>query len=152
MAAKRTRSKKRSAASSGSLPDPLVIFLDECLGGRIIAAELRKAGLDVRIQDEEGDVPRQLSDPEWAKLVASRGWVAITRDRHIRYRSAEKRAVAEAGLALFMLASRRNLSRADIIEHIGAAATKIPGFLRRHDPPFIAAIYRGGRIKIREFF
>ena len=83
-------------------------------------------------------------------MVAERGWVAVTRDKHIRYRAAEKQAIADAKLALFVLSSRRNLSRLEIIDHIRAAAPKMPAFLRKHDPPFIAGIYRGGRIKLRE--
>ncbi len=124
--------------------------MDECLGGRIIAAELRKTGLDVQIQDESATIPRQLSDPDWAKLVASQRWVAITRDRHIRYRAAEKQAVADAGLALFVLVSRRNLRRADIIAQIGAAAPRIARFIEQHSPPFIAGIDKSGKIKLQE--
>jgi hypothetical protein len=76
--------------------------------------------------------------------------VAITRDKRIRYRAAEKQAIADAELALFVLASRRNLSRQEIIDHICAAAPKMATFLKTHGPPFIAGIYQGGRIKIRE--
>ncbi len=150
MAANRTISKKRSAVSSKSQPKSPIIFLDECLGGRTIATVLNKAGLHIRIPDEHSDVPRGLDDPDWAKLVARRGWVAITRDKHIRYRAAEKQAIAGAKLALFVLASRRNLSRAEIIDHIRAAAPKIATFVRKHEPPFIAGIYQGGKIKLLE--
>ncbi len=150
MAATRTRSKKPSAASLRSQPEPPVIFLDECLGGHTIATALRKTGLDVKIQDARSDVPRGLDDPDWARLVAGRGWVAITRDKHIRYRAAEKEAIADAKLALFVLVSRRNLSRSEIIDYIRAATPKMATFLRKHDPPFIAGIYQGGQIKLLE--
>ena len=91
-----------------------------------------------------------MSDPDWAKLVAGQGWVAITRDKHIRYRAAEKRAIAEAGLALFVLVSRRNLRRADIIAHIDAAAPRMARFMEKHSPPFIAGIDKSGKIKLQE--
>ena len=96
-------SKKPSAANSRSPPEPPVIFLDECLGGRTIATVLRNRGLDIRIQDELDDVPRQLPDAEWAKLVAEKGWVAVTRDRRIRYRAAEKQAVADARSGMILV-------------------------------------------------
>lgn len=63
-------------------------------------------------------------------MLAERGWVAVTRDKRIRYRAAEKLAIADAKLALFVLVSRQNLSRQEIIDHIRAAAPKMPGFLR----------------------
>ena len=124
MAANRTKSKKPSVANSRSQPEPPTIFLDECLGGRTIATDLRNFGLDIRIQDVHSGVPRGLDDPGWAKLVAGHGWVAVTRDKHIRYRAAEKQAIAGARLALFVLVSRRNLSRLEIIDYIRAATPR----------------------------
>ncbi len=144
------KSKKQSAASLRSRPNPPTIFLDECLGGRTIATALRKAGLAIEIQDKRSNVPRGLGDPDWARLIAGRGWVAVTRDKRIRYRMAEKQAITNAKLALFVLASRRNLSRADIIDCVRAAAPKMVSFIRKHHPPFIANIYRGGQIKLQE--
>ncbi len=150
MGATRMKSKKRSAANSRSQPNPPTIFLDECLGGRTIATALRKAGFDVEIQDERSKIPRGLDDTDWARLVAGRGWVAVTRDKHIRYRVAEKQAIADGKLALFVLASRSNLSRADIIDRVSAAAPRMAPFIRKNPPPFIAKIYQDGQIKLEE--
>ena len=58
--------------------------------------------------------------------------------------------VDDAKLALFVLVSRRNLSRRQIIDHIRAAAPKMTVFLRKHEPPFIAGIYQSGRLKLWE--
>ena len=120
------------------------------MGGHEIAKNLRRRGLDVRIQDELDDIPRQLEDPEWAKLVAERGWVAITRDKRIRYRTPEKQAITDAKLMLFVLRSRGNVSRSDIIDLIADAAPRMRKFMREHKPPFIAGIYRGGRFALLE--
>ncbi len=46
--------------------------------------------MTIHIQDELDDLARELSDVEWASAVARRGWVAVTRDKRIRYRTAEK--------------------------------------------------------------
>lgn len=131
-------------------PEIPVLFLDECIGGRIIAADLRKRGIDVRIQDELPHIPRAIDDSEWAKAVAAEGWVAVSRDKRIRHRVAEKQAIATAGFALFILTSRRNLSRVEIVDLIANAAPRIPAFPREHQPPFIAAIHSGGKIEMRE--
>ena len=116
----------------------------------MIAKELRKAGLDVRIQGETADLPRQLSDPDWADFVARQGWVAVTRDKRMRYRAAEKRAIASSGLALFVLVSRYDIKRSDIISQIEAAAPRMARFMRQHSPPFIAGIDRSGKIRLHE--
>ena len=62
----------------------------------------------------------------------------------------EKQAVAQAELALFVLRARGNLSGAEIVETIDLAAPRMARFLDKHDPPFIAGIYRGGRVELRE--
>jgi hypothetical protein len=82
-------------------------------------------------------------DHEWIPIVASRGWITITRDRHIRERPAELAAVRSSGARLFVLTSRENLSIWDQLEvlmrqwsAIESAATA-PG-------PFIYAVGRSG--------
>ncbi len=106
--------------------------------------------MTIHIQDELDDLPRELSDVEWASTVAGHGWVAVTRDKRIRYRSAEKQAIADAGLALFVLASRRNLSRREIVDVVAAAAPNMADFMAAYPPPFIASIYRDGKISLKE--
>ncbi len=150
MAVSRKRSRKRSVASSRLRPEPPVIFLDECIGGHRIAEQLRTRGHAVRIPDEQGGIPRGLGDSEWTRQVAKRGWVAVTRDKRIQYRAAQKQAVAQARLALFVLRAKGNLSGAEIVETIDLAVPRMARFLKKHKPPFIAGIYRGGHIKLRE--
>lgn len=116
----------------------------------MIAKELRERGIDVRIQDELADIPRQTEDVEWAKLVAAQGWLAITRDKRIQYRAAEKQALVDAKLGLFVLVSRRNLTRSEIVDQIALAVPKMLEFLKNNKPPFIAGIYQDGRLVMRE--
>ena len=150
MAVGQKRSKKRSGASSQSRPEPPVIFLDECVGGHRIAEMLRARGHDVRIPNEPGSIPRGLPDSEWTQQVAGRGWVAVTRDKRIQNRTAEKQAVAQAKLALFVLRASGSLNGAEIVEMIDQAVPRMVRFLNSHNSPFIAGIYRGGRVKLRE--
>ncbi len=150
MAVSRKRSRKRSVASSRLRPEPPVIFLDECVGGHDIAEQLRTRGHAVQVPDEPRGIPRGLADSEWTRQVADRGWVAVTRDKRIQYRAAQKQAVAQAKLALFVLRARGNLSGAEIVDTIDLAAPRMARFLEKYKPPFIAGIYRGGRVKLRE--
>ena len=150
MAVSQKRSKKRSVANSRSRPEPPVIFLDECVGVHRIARQLRVLGHFVQIPDETEGIPRGLADSEWTRQVASRGWVAVTRDKRIQNRAAEKRAVAEAKLALFVLRASGNVSGAEIVEMIDRAAPQMARFLEKNVPPFIAGIYRTGRVQMRE--
>ena len=150
MAARRKRSKKRSAANSRSRPESLVIFLDECIGGHEIARQLRARGHDVRIPDEPGSISQGLADTEWTRHIANRGWVAVTRDKRIQNRAAEKLAVAQARLALFVLRASGAIGGAEIVDMIDRATPHMARFLETHKPPFIAGVYRSGEVQMRE--
>ena len=56
-------------------------------------------------------------------------------------------AVANAGVSLFVLASQ-NLSGKQMAEIFLASITKMQEFVRQHPPPFIAKVYRDGRVKM----
>lgn len=59
---------------------------------------------DVVIPDSP-DCPIVVGDDDeiWLPIVGQNDWLAIMRDKHIRYRSAEKRALLENGVRAFCL-------------------------------------------------
>ncbi len=76
--------------------------------------------------------------------------MAVTRDKRIQNRAAEKHEVTQAKLALFVRRAAGNLSGAEIVELIDRAVPRMARFLEKYEPPFIAGIYRGGRVEMRE--
>jgi len=71
MAARATRSKRPSAASSGSKPpEPLVFFIDRSLGRKIVAQALREVGETVEIHDDH--FAPDAKDEVWLVEVGSR--------------------------------------------------------------------------------
>ena len=59
----------------------------------------------------------------------------------------ERMAVANAGVSLFVLASQ-NLSGKQMAEIFLASITKMQEFVRTHSAPFIAKVYRDGRVEM----
>ena len=55
------------------------------------------------------ECPRGILDDQWIPLVANRGLIALTRDRHIRTRPAEKLAVKESGLRRFVITVKKDI-------------------------------------------
>jgi hypothetical protein len=49
-------------------------------------------------------------DPEWIPAVAARGLIVIARDRHIRTRPQELERFREAGLRVFWIAGKKDMS------------------------------------------
>jgi len=56
------------------------------------------------------EVPRDTDDIDWMPVVAARGLVVISRDRHIRTKPAELAALREHGLRAFWIAGKRDMS------------------------------------------
>ncbi|MDQ3730112.1 MAG: hypothetical protein M3355_11070 [Actinomycetota bacterium] len=59
------------------------------------------------------ECPLGVLDPDWIPAVAARDLVVIGRDRRIRTRPQELRALREAGLRVFWIAGKRDLSTWD---------------------------------------
>ncbi len=80
-------------------------------------------------------------------MVGRERWVVLTKDRRIRYRNLERRALMQAGVAAFILTAG-DLTGEEMAGVFVAALPTMKRFLAMHDPPFIAAITRGGRASL----
>jgi hypothetical protein len=64
------------------------------------------------------ECPVGILDPDWMPLVAARGLVVIGRDDKIRSRPAEREALREAGLRVFRIGGKRDLSTWEWLGHL----------------------------------
>ena len=103
MTGRRKKSGKRSAASSTRRLSrrPPTFFIDECLGGHHLAAVLTAEGVDVKLARSE--FAAGTPDAVWLPVVGERGWVVLTKDRHIRRRELEIQALVRARVRAFVL-------------------------------------------------
>jgi hypothetical protein len=145
MAATGLKSKKRSGANSRKQPESLVFFIDRALGNKKIAEALRGAGASVRVHNEHF-APAERDDI-WLPEIGRRGWVLLTKDSRIRYRTKEREALINARVRAFILISG-NLSGPDMADILVKALPRIRRFVESHFPPFIAKIYKGGSVRM----
>ena len=127
----------------GGLSDELVFFVDRSLGHRAVAAALRDAG--VRFEVHDAHFPQNATDEVWLGEVGRRGWPVLTADARIRYRAAEKKAVFDAGVALFILVAR-DLDGASIGAAIVRALPRMRRVLDATKRPFIARFTAAGAV------
>jgi hypothetical protein len=114
-----------------------VYFTDRDLGKRFPEI-LRSAGLTVERHDDH--FAPDAADEVWLEIVGTRGWIALTHDRRIRYKPNERDAVIRHGVALLVIigaAPFPELARAFV-----GSLPRIEHFLDRHKSPFIAKFYR----------
>jgi len=146
MAARRKKSKKRSAASSPSPPEPLAFFIDRSLGKKYIAEALRaQPGVEIHAHDDH--FAADARDEEWLAVVGGQGWVVLTKDNRIRYRSTELTARTQAGVAAFVLAAG-NLRGDEMAKVFVEALPAIRRFVARYSRPFVAKITRSGAVEL----
>jgi predicted nuclease of predicted toxin-antitoxin system len=84
-------------------------------------------------------------DEEWIALVGRNEWLAITKDKNIRYRAAELRAIQEH-CAKILVIRAKNATGQDIATILVKAKSRIQQFARNHKAPFVAGIDRSGRV------
>lgn len=114
-----------------------VYFTDRDLGKQF-GSILTSGGLAVERHADHfaHDTP----DEVWLAEIGRRGWIALTHDGRIRYKPTERDAVMRHGVALLVI-----VGKAPFPELAKAFVTTLPRierFLVRHDPPFIAKVYR----------
>lgn len=129
----------------GRLKSPSeVFFIDEGLGGPTIAKALRDAGETVVLH---GDHFRKgVEDVEWLEYAAAQRWLILTKDDGISRNPLEKAMVKRTHACLFALESQ-SMSGADMAKAFTLARNRMKQFARKHKGPFIAKVYRNGKVK-----
>jgi hypothetical protein len=84
-------------------------------------------------------------DEEWLRFVGQKGWIAITKDKRIRYRGPALEVIRKEKVKLFVL-SKGNLTGLEMAEIIKRATPRIKTFIAKHEPPFIAIITKSGKL------
>jgi hypothetical protein len=64
-------------------PQPEWVFFTDRDLGRIVPDALLAAG--VRVERHDAHFPPNATDVEWLKEIGSRGWIALTHNKEIRY-------------------------------------------------------------------
>lgn len=143
MAARKRKSKKPSGVNSRPPDDRPVLFIDRNLGRHVLADRLREAGISCEVHDDH--LPQDATDETWLRFIGKKGWIAIGRDKNIRYRGPEKAALIQAN-AKFIVVRAKDTTGPDIADLIIRHVNRIYRFANKHDAPFIAGITRDGKI------
>lgn len=143
MAARKRKSKKPSDVSSRPPEGRPVLFIDRNLGRHVLADNLRAAGIPCEVHDDH--LPQDATDADWLQLVGDKGWIAIGRDKNIRYRGPEKNALIQANARLIVVRAKHATGQ-DIAHILIRHLNRIYRFAKKHEPPFIAGITRDGKI------
>ena len=141
---KKRKSKKRSAASSNWQREEPVLFLDRNLGKHVIADRLRAEGMAVEVHDDH--LPPDAPDEDWLAYVGRRGWIALTNDKNIRYRTAELTAIRKHGVRIIVIRAK-NATAVDMAEMVVKGRRRIADFAEKPSGSLVAAMYANGMLR-----
>lgn len=113
-----------------------------------MAGILRAAGLNIEVHDDH--FPQNATDAEWLTMAGRNEWIVITRDERIRYRAAEQQAIRRAKVRAFVLVVRGDLRVEELAQIFLKALPKIRVMAVNQKPPFIAKVWRDGKIGLLE--
>lgn len=115
----------------------VVFFTDRDLGKQFPDI-LRAAGC--RVERHADHFAPTASDESWLAHVGRKGWCAVTHDARIRYKPNELAAVDRHRVRLLVVVGKAPLPQLAI--HVVKTLPRIHAFLKQHEPPFIAKLYR----------
>lgn len=125
--------------------EDLTFFIDRALGKNKIASALREAGETVIVHDDIFQPDAQ--DTEWLPFVGEKGWIVLTKDTKIRYRTLEREALINSGARAFVFVSG-NVPASETAQILVEVLPAMKEFINKHQPPFIAKIFRNGSLEL----
>jgi len=114
-----------------------VFFTDRDLGKRF--PEILRAG-GLTVERHVDHFPHDCSDEVWLQAIGQKGWIAVTHDGRIRYKPNELAAVMQHRVALLVIIGHAPYPQ--LAQAFVATRSRILHFVERHEPPYIAKIYR----------
>lgn len=109
---------------------------------------LRAAGHVAHVQDSTTFGTGTL-DEDWLPHVGNRGWILITKDKNIRKREIELRALRQAGVKSFVITAS-DLNGPDQARIVEEALPAMLRLLKRRAAHFVARITAESNVEIIE--
>lgn len=120
-----------------------MIFIDRSIP-RPVAQALQRVRDDVRWLEDV--FPHDTKDGAWLRDVGARGWIVIARDKKIRSRPGERKAIRDGGVGCFILNLTKDPTRWEYLKLLVATLDTIESTFAAAPRPFIRNIDSQGRI------
>jgi predicted nuclease of predicted toxin-antitoxin system len=123
-----------------------VIFVDASVP-RTVADAIKRVRPDARWKLDL--FPHDTKDEVWLEAAGKQGWLVVTRDKHVRTRPGERRAIEEHGVGCFILGYKQDLKKEEVTEIVLGALEHMEELFERTERPFIYTITKSGDFKRR---
>jgi PIN like domain len=122
-----------------------VIFFDRSIPRGVAEAvkQVREDACWLEDVFEEG----WIKDREWIPEIGARGWLVVSKDKKIRTRPEERRAVKENNVGCFILNYKQPLNRWEILKLVTSTLDEMEEKFANTSRPFMYLIDRNGRFR-----
>ena len=121
-----------------------MIFIDRSIP-KGVASALKAVRNDVRWLED--DFAHDTKDEDWLRNVGAKGWLVISRDKKIRSRLGERRALITHGVGAFCLTQRDNPTRWEILKLLVNTIDDMERTFAQVPRPFLYGVDRHGDFK-----
>jgi hypothetical protein len=129
------------------LPNLDPIYVDESLSQAYLPNALRQQGLVVyKVTDR---FQRGVTDPVWLEEAGRARWIVLTKDKAIRKRPNEIRALLNSGVRAFVLAAGE-MTGPDQAELFVRLLPKITDYVLNVPGPFVVRVTKDGKCEMLE--
>jgi predicted nuclease of predicted toxin-antitoxin system len=122
------------------------------MGKRVILNALSNCSVNlsnrvvaIRVEHLDDYFKPDTPDEEWIRFVGRNNWIVLTKDKKIRYRTAELQMVIREKVRMFTLTGG-NLTGTQMAQLIVNSLSKIVRFVYKHSPPYIVKITSSGNL------
>ena len=115
----------------------------------MVAEALRAAGCQVEVLTDHFD--QDASDSQWLAEVGKRGWIILSKDKHLRHNHIEIIELLRSGTHSFILTSG-NYTGTEIAQAFINALPHMKAMIAKFDPPFVATVTKAGTVKVHWTF
>jgi hypothetical protein len=99
---------------------------------------------DVRYAGEPGCPAEDTPDDQWLATAGQNDWIVIKRDKKIRSRPGERKALVDAEVRTFCLTSGGNYNRWEVLELLATRWKRIEEVATTTEGPYVYSVTREG--------
>jgi hypothetical protein len=91
--------------------------------------------------------PTKTEDTQWVPDVGRRGWIILSKDRHLRSNPLEQMALLKSNTHAFLLTAA-DLTGPEMANAFVAALPDMVRMIEKFPPPFVATVTPAGVVKV----
>lgn len=125
-----------------------MIFVDRSMGEPVVRALQMVRDDVIWLEDYYRSTTRDRTrDVVWLRDSGLQNWLVITRDKRIRYRKAEIRAIQENNVGCFVIGEKRDLSKWNLLRIVVCKMDSMEERFSQEERPFIYVIDAAGELR-----